>query len=464
MANLEGGGRFRCGVFDSKGRCVGLQHRIGVMKKLSSSCKSTLLRLLQSELSFLNRLSSSHHHSPLSVNVGHLEAVVGVLEQPSITGVSRVCKSIPSSSAEKGTSDASSRPKSIYIDIVCSLNGRPVWIVVSARNSKYVTWDGSSGNKGLKMRIEQVLGAAKSCTSLRPSSVILLFTNGLDHNVNQKLREQLGAIDLEDFSCQGFDCMFFEENVEDEWVDVLPKSYEKACLLEIKVDCSSEEILSKREYATQSKLENLPLPVNDADANLNLGDSLVSLVSAMRCDTSDADPGISGLVNFDTTALIAIVSGISNGGIDKLLGTSENQLRSRFKGNYDFVIAQVNSEIQNPIHVELASVLYGKRGIICQSVYSEVCELVSMCGGPNEKFRANHFLKHLKLVCDSPSIRMTNLPTTRKLALKNKVVFGTGDCWQAPTLTANMAFVRAVAQTGLSMSTIEHRPRALIGD
>jgi len=71
---------------------------------------------------------------------------------------------------------------------------------------------------------------------------------------------------------------------------------------------------------------------------------------------------------------------------------------------------------------------------------------------------------HLRVVPDTPSERMMGLPTTRKLALKNKVVFGTGDHWHAPTLTANMAFVRAVSQTGMSLSTIEHRPRALTGD
>lgn len=65
---------------------------------------------------------------------------------------------------------------------------------------------------------------------------------------------------------------------------------------------------------------------------------------------------------------------------------------------------------------------------------------------------------------DSPSVRIVGLPTTRKLALKNKVVFGTGDHWRASTLTANMAFVRAVSQTGMSLCTIEHRPRALTGD
>lgn len=69
-----------------------------------------------------------------------------------------------------------------------------------------------------------------------------------------------------------------------------------------------------------------------------------------------------------------------------------------------------------------------------------------------------------RVVRDSPSERLIGLPTTRKLALKNKIVFGTGDYWHAATLTANMAFVRAVAQTGMSLFTIEHRPRALTGN
>ncbi|OIT02633.1 PREDICTED: UPF0415 protein C7orf25 homolog [Nicotiana attenuata] len=120
--------------------------------------------------------------------------------------------------------------------------------------------------------------------------------------------------------------------------------------------------------------------------------------------------------------------------------------------------------MEKPIHKELMPVILQKRGIVCESVCSEFQELISMCGGPNEKTRAKQFLKHLRVVPDCPSERLMSLPTTRKLALKNKVVFGTGDYWHAPTITANMAFVRAVSQTGMSLFTIEHRPRALVGD
>ncbi|TYG59200.1 hypothetical protein ES288_D08G282900v1 [Gossypium darwinii] len=129
-----------------------------------------------------------------------------------------------------------------------------------------------------------------------------------------------------------------------------------------------------------------------------------------------------------------------------------------------FSTSQAMSELQYPIHVNLSAAVSGKRGIICQSVLSEFKELVLMCGGANEKHRADQLLKCLLVVRDSPSERLIGLPTTRKLALKNKIVFGTGDYWRAPTLTANMAFVRAVAQTGMSLFTIEHSPRALTGN
>lgn len=124
---------------------------------------------------------------------------------------------------------------------------------------------------------------------------------------------------------------------------------------------------------------------------------------------------------------------------------------------------QARSELQSPILLELGKVLDGKKCIVCDTVNSEFKEIVSICGGPEEKIRASQLLEQLIIVQDSPSARMMDLPTTRKLAMKNKVVFGTGDHWRAPTLTANMGFVRAVSQTGMPLLTIEHRPRALIG-
>ncbi|KAG6404274.1 hypothetical protein SASPL_136520 [Salvia splendens] len=83
---------------------------------------------------------------------------------------------------------------------------------------------------------------------------------------------------------------------------------------------------------------------------------------------------------------------------------------------------QVDSGNQSPIHRELSGLISGKRGIICESVRLEFQELITMCGGPNEKLRAEFFLKFLN----------------------------------------NYGFCQGVvSQTGMSLSIVEHR---LIGD
>ncbi|CAH8385402.1 unnamed protein product [Eruca vesicaria subsp. sativa] len=149
------------------------------------------------------------------------------------------------------------------------------------------------------------------------------------------------------------------------------------------------------------------------------------------------------LVNFDTTAL---VSGIANGWMCREdLGHGYLSLES-YLINERCVVSQ------------------GSEGLCVRVLFKE---LVSMYGGANEKHRAEHLLKTLMLVNDNPTERVSvmGLPTTSKLAMKNKIVFGTGDRWGAPTLTANMGgFVRAVAQSGMSLPTIHHSPPALTGD
>ncbi|XP_004299451.1 PREDICTED: UPF0415 protein C7orf25 homolog [Fragaria vesca subsp. vesca] len=444
----------------AKKRCRDVIERIERLPsstKITPSCKRTLLKLAHSELSFLSRSTSS---TPLSVNIGHIETVVHILHHPLITGVSRVCKPIPmchKTSSQNG-----------HVDIVCTLNRNPVWIIVSDRNPNYITWNEPQTNKtkGLQCRVQQLTAAAASAVALRPSSVILFFSHGLSSFLSDKLKHEFEATQVQ-LCHPGFRFDLVEE--EGDWIDVLvARTYQEAAVFEIKVgDVKDDDVLS-----SVSDVKVSPMAANWdllEDTTL-LFPGFYSAVSKMQLFSFDvenmetAKRGECDVVNFDTTALIALVSAISNGGTEKLLATPESELRQRFKGNYEFVIGQVMSEIQNPILVKLGSAISGKRGITCETVHSEFKELVSMYGGPNEKLRASHLLKYLRVVPDSPSKRMMSLPTTRKLALKCKIVFGTGDYWCAPTATANMAFVRAVSQAGMSLCTIEHRPRALTGD
>ncbi|CAH9056687.1 unnamed protein product [Cuscuta epithymum] len=441
-------------VEEAKRRCRALISQIKNSPKSPSSWKTTLLRLVNSELSFLDRLnhSSVSPSVPLSLNIGHLEAVCYILGLPSVTSIARVCKSIPTSPPQNRRTGDSRR----YIDIVCCHNGNPVWILVSDRNPKYNDFN------ELRGRVVDVVKAARdSPLTVRPSSVILSFLNGLRDGVIQKLRDEFETTEFAGFG----DSSSFEHELKEEegdWVNVLPcRSFERACFLEIRIESfysSTELVYSKREVKIENSVEHLEMDKNTA---LNLGESFCSLVSRMKSWSAGDIGGNAELVNFDTTALVAAVSGISNGAT---FNVPESDLRARFKGNCDFVIHQVDTEMMSPIHAVMSDAISGKRGIVCESVFSEFQEIVSMCGGPREKLRAQHLLEKLKVVPDSPSARVMSLPTTRKLALKNKVAFGTGDHWHAPTITANMAFVRAVSQTGMSLFTLEHSPRALVGD
>uniref|UniRef100_A0A1J3G9X3 UPF0415 protein C7orf25-like protein n=1 Tax=Noccaea caerulescens TaxID=107243 RepID=A0A1J3G9X3_NOCCA len=427
----------------AKKRCESVIRRIEQLPlstAITASCRRTLLKLASSELSFLSSLSPDPSPQPLSVNIGHIESVVKLIRLPSVTGVSRVCKPIPLPIG------------GVHVDLVCTLGKAPVWIIVSDRNPNYISWSGDRhGGKGLRSRIEQILAAAQSTTTLKPSSVILFFANGLPCSISEKLKDEFGAKDFNfgldsdsDSEMLDFDC---EETTEGDWINVVrARSYKEAVSVEIKL---------------MDQFDSLPsevVVVQAQVAELSEKDAFSSVISSMRLQGEDC------FVNFDTTALVAFVSGIANGCAERLVDMPEIELEDKFKGNTVFVIAQARSEIENPVLVKMGTVLSGKRGIVCKSVVSEFKELVSMYGGNNEKRRAEQLLDRLMEVSDNPTERVMGLPTTRKLAMKNKTVFGTGDRWRAPTLTANMAFVRAVAQSGMSLSTVDHSPRALTGD
>lgn len=287
-----------------------------------------------------------------SVNIGHIEAVVHILQQPFITGVSRVCKPISVPSSTRNDWKGNSFSKGVHVDVVCTINGNPVWILVSDRNRKYISWNPSYKNKGLKLRIEEVLAAARSSVALRPSSIILFFSNGLSSLVYEKLKEEFGAAELGlEFSILDFD---FAEDSESDWVNVLGRTYRGASILEIKV--------YELRHAAEGKLSECEIigscpmaagaEVSGDHTETNMDSSFSSLISRMDfcfLDIKDAECtklcnlcGRSDFINLDTTALIALVSGISNGATDKLLATPEGELRQRFKGNYEFVIGQVS--------------------------------------------------------------------------------------------------------------------------
>ncbi|KAK6916259.1 LOW QUALITY PROTEIN: hypothetical protein RJ641_019120 [Dillenia turbinata] len=213
-------------------------------------------------------------------------------------------------------------------------------------------------------------------TLLRLASSELSFLLRLGHQscrvdgiFGQKLVEEFGACGVgSEISLLGYD---FFGGVDSSLSDVA--RLENGVRDDSHLDTVKQELLERSDEGTSflslaSEMKSCSLDVEDVEVD--------------KPEDLQAD-----LINFDTTALIALVLGISNCGTEKLFATPEIELRQRFKSNYEFVIAQVMSEIQNQC-IQNCIVLF-LRSIICASVLSEFKELVSMRGGPNEKLRAD---------------------------------------------------------------------------
>ncbi|KAL6883488.1 hypothetical protein ACP4OV_010902 [Aristida adscensionis] len=421
----------------ARARCAALHARLAASPDLPRRpALGSLLRLVAAELRFLDSLrpAAPGAPAPLSSNLPHLAALHLLLAHPAVRSPSRLAP-LPG------------------VDFACAFRGRPAWALVSAGNPARLAWApprAGAAAGGPRARVDAVLSAARGAPpATQPEKLLLVFARGVGADVARGLAEGFGAVETDLL----LDFVGVSEDAEEEgWVGV---SFNP-----------SEELRSFRAFeidVVEGAAGVIPMPPeivvaegSDEELPLDLEAGFGSFVGKMNVESRE-------LVNLDTTAMVALVSGISNGGVGKLMAVPEEETRARFKCNYKFVMDQAQSELQSPILVELEKAVDGKQCIICQTVKSEFKEIVSMCGGPEEKARARMLLKRLTIVPDSPSIRMMDLPTTRKLAMKNKIVFGTGDHWRAPTLTANMGFVRAVSQTGMPLLTIEHRPRALIG-
>lgn len=223
-----------------------------------------------------------------------------------------------------------------------------MWVIVSDRKPRYISWYKGHRSKGLKARLVEVVDAARSLQALEPCSIILFFSHGLDQFILERLRDEFRATEY-NFSFSDFDFGFSE--IDGDWVNVLPRSYKEACVLEIKVNDRNCGVNCNSKVGSTGVDEP---EILDKYVKRDLGDPFCSIVMAMKPNptmgTEDMESanlehllgGDSDLINFDTTALIALVSGISNGCVAKLLATPESELRQKYKSNYDFVIGQVS--------------------------------------------------------------------------------------------------------------------------
>lgn len=277
----------------ARARCVALQDHLAASPDLPRHpALRSLLRLVDAELRFLSSLHPAPA-TPLSSNLPHLAALHLVLTHPAVRSPSRLSP-LPG------------------VDFACAFRGRPAWVLVSASNPARLAWAPPGGHR--------------AAPATRPEKLLLVFSRGVGVDIARGLAEGFEAVEtdlLEEFIGDS------EEEDGDGWVAV---SFNP-----------SEELRNFRAF--------------EIDVVEGAGEVLLPPDAAVAGGTADEEPlGFEGafgafmrkmwresreLVNLDTTALVAIVSGISNGGVGKLMATPEAETRARFKCNYKFVMDQV---------------------------------------------------------------------------------------------------------------------------
>uniref|UniRef100_A0A452YKZ5 DUF1308 domain-containing protein n=1 Tax=Aegilops tauschii subsp. strangulata TaxID=200361 RepID=A0A452YKZ5_AEGTS len=345
----------------ARAQCRSLHDRLAASPSLPRHpALRSLLRLVAAELRFLASSSHPDPARPLSSNLPHLGALHLLLTHPAVRSPSRLSP-LPG------------------VDFACAFRSRPAWVLLSARNPSGFQW---VPRKGISSRVAAVLDAARSAPpATHPEKLLLAFARGVSADIVLGLADEFGAVEVDLLA----EFVGESEDVEEEdgWVSVSFHPNEEMRsfrAFEIEVLDGGGEVL-------------LPPPCRGVEeveegSGDQLGGWFADFMGKMRMNSME-------MVNLDTTALIAIVSGISNGGVGKLMGAPEAESRARFKCNYKFVMDQAQSELQSPIFVELGKAVDGKKCIICEAVNSEFNEIVSMCGGPEEKTRASQLLKQL---------------------------------------------------------------------
>ncbi|KAG0559089.1 hypothetical protein KC19_10G078300 [Ceratodon purpureus] len=476
---------------------------------LTADCRARLLKAVQAECRFVDRLAgrggsgvADAHLS--SSNFGHLEGILYVLQNQSwrVAGATAALKSFQACSLsesekekEGGVGDGkddvspvSSFARDVndavgsvaHVDLVCTLLGEAVWVVVINSSAQNRLWFDKKKRKGIHTRLASLLHVASLGSVVQPSAIVLLVRDGFDSRIEQHLREEFQASKmsesglgprLEEELLSTSNCDV--EEVEDgEWVNIHISSSEIRHWTSYWIRVQPETQI--RDTKCIENLESKHVLAagnfqgeNSEDASFIIGSSSCWAAIAMlqaKHEEFDKLQHERKILNMDTTALVAIVSELTNGGAQQLLNMSSEEREKRFPGMAKFVYEQALVELDEPFMPQFERILSDKLPVICEYVYDEFTSIILTNGGPREKQRAQILLSQLKVLPNLSSSRVDALPVTGKIKPRHKLVFGSGDFLQAPTVTANMSFVRAVQQQGMALAIIQHQPCALTGD
>lgn len=264
-----------------------------------------------------------------------------------------------------------------HVDIACTIDCKPVWLIVSSRNPRYIRWSDTGKHlKGFKTRLLLLLRAVCADVVRQPESIFLCFAGRVPEEVDSGLKNEFGAIHVPSSSgaCRHSNkfglrpdqsnnslpgCEVSEVEGGD-WLEVEVKkdasfrwnraweTYEIGvqnwkgpntgeCVLNVNktVDNKGGCIVGTEDEVCCSS----SLSQSVSDQQTSLGRS-VQLAPDQAHERPAADDGHK-LLNLDTTALVALVSEVTNGGADYLLALPQADLDKRFPSMSAFIREQV---------------------------------------------------------------------------------------------------------------------------
>lgn len=294
-----------------------------------------------------------------SSNFGHLEGIVFVLQKQSwrVTGATAALKSFqissPSLSSEKDevlpvsrfTSEVDDSVGTVaHVDLICTLLGESVWVVVINSSQQNRLWFDKKKKKGLHTRVSSLLHAASLVSAARPSAIVLLVRDGFESRIEQQLQDEFQATKLSASDLGEEDLLNcnFQEVEDGEWVNIhLPTSNVKRWTSYWIRITPATQLCSK--YCTENLASKHALAADsfpDEDESSVTGWAAIKSLQARHGDFDELQRQRK-ILNLDTTALVAVVSELTNGGAEHVLTMSPEEREERFPAMAKFVYEQV---------------------------------------------------------------------------------------------------------------------------
>ncbi len=465
-----------------------LQSHLELAEKLCTRCEqqihlsgvSKLLKKCKAEQKFLcslmkkNDVKESHLRSS---NLAHLQGIMESIE--SLPGILKVLQ--PFSCPQLSFS--------LVVDVVC--NHGYTWVKVIARKPQalHLIWagEGQFGERNIVDQAEEYLTCAEhNQHNFRKPQIVFILVSGVTRPVKEALQNigiQVQGPEVEvdrdvERKLEKLRELMTSSSTDEEESDVSDEG--KSCEHDSRQDYSGDLAPSTsdmtgngtRTLSSDHAVEGHPARCDMDSQGQAESPSAVSLeMQGLQLHTQEDNgnderrkegersaaysvalsfptPPTIHKVNLDITTLISLVSNVCHG-------------KCHLTFQEAILTEQAMQERESPLLPKLHAFMKGKQLFACQTAVDDFDAILGTVGGPEEKKRAENLLQQITVVPDQPSARSESLMTSAKVKDRARIIFGTGDSIQATTISANIGFVRASGNQGVTFSVFLHEPRAL---